>query len=65
MSGSEIREANTCPIISYKNSFFNYKIDYAVCFSQANFLRYVNCHEITEILFTKDEVLRESFKNEL
>lgn len=51
-------------IIKYKNSFFNYKTDYAICFSQANFLRYVDCHEITEILFTSDEVLRESFENE-
>lgn len=49
-------------IIEFKNSFINNKITYAVCYSQAEFLRYVECHEITKILFTSDEVLKESFK---
>jgi hypothetical protein len=48
-------------IIEFKNSFFNYKITYAVCHSQSEFLRYVDCHEITNILFTSDEILRNSF----
>jgi hypothetical protein len=62
-SNNGIGDPQVYAIIKHKNSFFNYKTDYAVCFSQADFLYYVDCHEITEILFTSDEVLRESFKN--
>lgn len=52
-------------VIEFKNSFFNNKITHAICFSQAKFIRYVECHEITKILFTSDDVLRESFRNEV
>jgi hypothetical protein len=48
-------------VIEFKNGFHNYQITYAVCHSQAKFIRYVECHEITKILFTTDEVLQESF----
>lgn len=50
-------------VIEFKNSFFNDKTTYAICHSQAKFIRYAECHEITEILFTSDGVLRNSFEN--
>lgn len=57
-------DPQTYAIIKFKNGFLNYRTTYAICYSQNEFLRYVDCHEITEILFTSDDILRESFKNE-